>query len=95
MPKMTLKQYALKHKMSMFTVVKHVKNNQVKSETVEENGKSVVYILEEDGAAVLTEKKTETQENRDTHPRLLSRMAALENEVGLLHKEIELLKKRL
>lgn len=95
MPKMTLKQYALKHKMSMFTVVKRVKNNQVKSETVEENGKSVVYILEEDEAAVLTEKKTESQENQDTHPRLLSRMAALENEVGLLHKEIELLKKRL
>ncbi|SFV58117.1 hypothetical protein MNB_SV-10-1397 [hydrothermal vent metagenome] len=95
MPKMTLKQYAVKHKMSMFTVVKRVKNNKVKSETVEENGKNVVYILEEDGAEAWTEKKTETQENRDTHPGLLSRMAALENEMGLLRKEIESLKKRL
>lgn len=45
MKKVTLKAYALKHKLSLFNVVKMLKSGQIPSETVEENGKETVYIL--------------------------------------------------
>ena len=94
MEKMTLKAYAVKHKMSMFNVVKLVKNGKVKSETVEEDGKNVVYIFEEAGLE-LTAENDEAVNSEEKPAGLLKRVAALENEVALLRKEIEDLKKLL
>ncbi len=94
MEKMTLKAYAVKHKMSMFNVVKLVKNGKVKSETVEEEGKNVVYIFEEAGLE-LTAANEEEVNSSEKPTGLLRRVTALEDEVALLRKEIEELKKLL
>ncbi len=94
MEKMTLKAYAVKHKMSMFNVVKLVKSGKIKSETVEEKGKNVVYILEEaDPELSIDNKNPMVEEEKQLG--LLTRVAALENEVMLLRKEIEDLKRLL
>jgi len=94
MEKMTLKAYAVKHKMSMFNVVKLVKSGKVRSETVEEDGKNVIYIFEE--AELEPSVENETPVGGEEKPEgLLRRVAALEEEIGLLRKEIEMLKKLL
>lgn len=92
---MTLKAYAVKHKMSMFNVVKLVKSGKIKSETVEEDGKSIVYIYEESdpGLAGIADKKP--IESREKPAGLLTRVSALENEIVQLRKEIETLKRLL
>ncbi|KYJ87198.1 hypothetical protein [Sulfurovum riftiae] len=94
MEKMTLKAYAIKHKMSMFNVVKLVKSGKVKSETVEEEGKNVVYVFEE-ADLELPAENDEAVNGEEKPAGLLKRVAALENEVALLRKEIKDLKKLL
>jgi len=94
MEKMTLKAYAIKHKMSMFSVVKLVKNGKVKSETIEENGKKVIYIFEESNLD-MPEEKEESIKKEENPAGLLTRVSALEDEVSKLRKEIEDLKKLL
>ena len=100
MEKMTLKMYAVKHKMSMFNVVKLVKSGKVKSETVEEDGKNVVYIFDE-SSPVLQEakadsiKKEETVKSNENPTGLLKRVSLLEDEMKSLRNEIETLKRLL
>jgi len=48
MEKVSLREYAKRKKLSYFHVMKLVRNGKVQSETVEENGKDVSYILLED-----------------------------------------------
>ena len=48
MEKVSLREYAKRKKLSYFDVMKLVRNGKVQSETVEENGKDVPYILLED-----------------------------------------------
>jgi len=45
MQKVTIKAYAVKHKLSIYNVVKMTKSGQVPTQTVVENGKDIVYIL--------------------------------------------------
>ena len=95
MEKITLKAYAIKHKMSMFQVVKLVKSGKVKSETIEEEGKKTIYIFDESTMSISDkpeEKKGEKEENSKS---LLQRVSQLEKEIVLLKKEIEVLKKQL
>jgi len=95
MEKIILKAYAIKHKMSMFQVVKLVKSGKVKSETIEEEGKKTIYIFDESTMSISDkpeEKKGEKEENSKS---LLQRVSQLEKEIVLLKKEIEVLKKQL
>lgn len=88
MEKMTIKAYAVKHKMSLFNVVKLVKNGKIKSETVVEEGKEKVYIVvDEDDLSVAKEKENEAEKNEDKT--LETRVAQLEAEVEALRREIE------
>jgi len=95
MEKITLKAYAVKYKLSMFNVVKLVKNGKVRSETVEENGKNVVYILEENEPELPMMTKRTPMEKEEKPEGLLTRVSALESEIATLRKEIEALKKLL
>jgi len=45
MEKVTVKEYARRHKLSIYNVIKMTREGKLKSEKVEENGKEVVYIL--------------------------------------------------
>ncbi|AKF24671.1 hypothetical protein YH65_04175 [Sulfurovum lithotrophicum] len=92
MEKMTMKAYAVKHKLSLFNVVKLVKSGKVKSETVTEEGKETIYIIvDENNMTIAKEKEYEAQKDEDNE--LETRVTQLEAEVRALRREIEALKK--
>lgn len=93
MEKVTLKAYAVKHKLSLFNVVKMTKSGQVPTETIVENGKDVVYILIDEE---IENKVTQTIEStKDKEPYSLRKEnVRLKKEIEKLKKEITLLKKR-
>ena len=45
MDKITMKAYALSHKLSMFNVIKMLKSGKLKTEVIEMEGKKSTYIL--------------------------------------------------
>jgi len=92
MEKITLKAYAVKHKLSLFNVVKMTKAGQIPSETVHENGRDVVYILIDEA---IEEKIAETiaQEKNQEPYSLKKENARLKKEVLKLQAEIATLKK--
>lgn len=93
MEKMSLKAYAVKHKLSLFNVVKMTKSGQVPIETVQENGKDVVYILIDEE---VEKKVTETivaAESKAPYS-LRKENERLNKEVEKLKEEIIALKKR-
>jgi len=94
MQKLTIKAYAVKHKLSIFNVMKMVKSGKLKTEIVEENEKETTYILldeatekEIEGGIVPIEKQEELT--------LRELVKKLQKEVKLLREEIEVLKKKL
>lgn len=94
MQKLTIKAYAVKHKLSIFNVMKMVKSGKLKTEIVEENEKEITYILldeaiekEIEGSIVPIEKQEELT--------LREIVKVLQKEVKLLREEIEVLKKKL
>ncbi len=94
MQKLTIKAYAVKHKLSIFNVVKMVKSGKLKSEIVEENEKNITYILLDE----VTEKEIEkgivpVEEQEESTLREIVRV--LQKEVKLLREEVGELKKKL
>ncbi|SFV89911.1 hypothetical protein MNB_SV-4-59 [hydrothermal vent metagenome] len=89
MQKMTLKQYAAKHKMSLFNVVKMVKSGALKSESVEENGKEVTYVLVDLSESVSKDSEKDTAKTTETTE---ARVTRLEDEVARLRRELDTLK---
>jgi len=86
MKQMTLRAYAQKEKISFFHVMKMVKNKELKTITVEENGKELEYILvDEEDTKRLQEKKSETQ----------TKKMSLEEENKLLKEEVKRLREAL
>ena len=90
MERVTLKKYARDHKISLFNVVKMVKSGEIPSETVEEEGKEVTYVLVEENGQ---DKKVQKHEPTDDHNTdMEERIGKLENEVALLRRELDALK---
>ena len=94
MNKVTIKAYAVSHKLSIFNVMKMVKSGKLKSEVTEEEGKEVTYILIND--------ETEEEVKAETIPlsqkqeaQILLEMKALRKEVSILKREIAEIKERL
>ncbi|SFV62864.1 hypothetical protein MNB_SV-14-429 [hydrothermal vent metagenome] len=86
MKKVTLREYSRLRKLSYFNVMKMVKNGDVKSEIVHENGKDVPYILIDDEIEKEIDKKIiESNTQKMT----------LQEENNLLKKEIQRLKAEL
>lgn len=93
MEKISLKAYAVKHKLSLFNVVKMAKSGQVPTETVQENGKDVIYILIDEE---LEKKVTRTIVPAENHApySLRKENERLKKEIEKLKEEIIVLKKR-
>lgn len=87
MEKLTLKAYAVKHKLSIFNVVKLVKSGKLKSVTENENGKDVTYIL--------LEKETGLEIKKGIVPLEDKRQLSLEKEIYLLKKELAFMRKEI
>jgi len=91
MEKMTMKAYAVKHKLSLFNVVKLVKSGKLKSETVTEEGKEKIYVIvDENEAGGVKEAVTRTQSTEEKG--LEARVAQLEAEIKMLRREIDALR---
>lgn len=93
MEKLTIKAYAKRHKISIFNVTKMVREGSVRSETVHEDGKDVVYILEdkeqEKSVHAKITKYTQTPLNLEKEIELLKKeMAELRKELGELKKKL-------
>ncbi|PTB88162.1 hypothetical protein C9925_00115 [cyanobacterium G8-9] len=92
MEKITIKAYAVKHKLSIFNVMKMVKSEKLKTIVEEENGKEMTYILLDEviekevkkSIVPLTERESATIKEELKH---------LREEIIILKNEIETLKK--
>ncbi len=94
MQKLTIKAYAVKHKLSIFNVVKMVKSGKLKSEIVEENEKNITYILlDEVTEKEIEEKIVPIEKQEELTLREIVRV--LQKEVELLREEVGELKKKL
>lgn len=93
MEKVTLKAYAVKHKLSLFNVIKMTKSGQVPTETVVENGKDVVYILIDEKIEKKVTQTIESVKSKEPYS-MRKENERLKKEVEKLKKEIEVLKKR-
>ncbi|SFV68509.1 hypothetical protein MNB_SV-3-1314 [hydrothermal vent metagenome] len=92
MERMTIKAYAVKHKLSIFNVMKMVRSGELKSITEEENGKEHIYILPDDRQKEVT--KTVVEDDEKDIKGLNEALRLLKYEVATLKKEIERLKER-
>lgn len=84
MERMTMKAYAVKHKLSIFNVMKMVKAGKVQSEVFQEKGREVTYILfDEEMEKEIREQIVPMEKKEDL---------MLKEEIRFLRKEIQLLK---
>jgi polyhydroxyalkanoate synthesis regulator phasin len=94
MEKVTIKAYAVKHKLSIFNVMKMVKSGKLESDIVEEDGKEKIYIILNEA----TEKEIKEQIvpiERKEEMMFKEEVKLLRKEVQLLRKEIEDLKQKM
>ncbi|MDD2450698.1 DUF5320 domain-containing protein [Sulfurovum sp.] len=93
MEKLTIKAYAKKEKISIFNAMKRVREGSVSSETVLEEGREVIYVLDD---AEQAEKRESSVAAPDLPQRTFEEeIAMLKKEVAQLRKELEALKKKL
>ena len=91
---MTIKAYAVKHKLSLFNVMKMIKSGKVKSEILNENGREVTYILfDEETEKEIREQIVPVDQKDDLI--LREELKFLRKEIQLLKEDVEELKKRL
>ncbi|NOR54824.1 MAG: hypothetical protein GQ531_01305 [Sulfurovum sp.] len=89
MQKLSLKAYAVKSKMSLFSVIKAVKSGKIKSSTEEVDGKEITYILVDENESPLKMKIKQEETNpafnvEETLKRLMQEVSQLKKEVAEL-----------
>jgi len=93
MEKISIKSYAVRHKLSIFNVVKMTKSGKVPTETVVENGRDVVYILINEDVESEVRKAIVPEQSREPYS-LRKENARLKKEIEKLKEEITILKNR-
>ncbi len=94
MERITIKAYAVKHKLSIFNVMKMVKSGKVKSEVFQEKGREVTYILFDEETEKEIREQIVPMEHKEEFM-LREEMKFLRKEIQLLRKDVEELKKKL
>ena len=98
MKKVTIKEYAIKHKLSIFNVVKMVKSGELKSQTIIKNKKEHIYIILDNNIEEEIEEgiiKSNHNKNVDDCLSLEEIVQNLQEEVKLLREDISKLMKKL
>ncbi|MBD3789120.1 MAG: hypothetical protein IE885_01920 [Campylobacterales bacterium] len=91
MQKMTIKEYAQKHKLSIFNVVKMTRSGELETQTVNENGKDIIFIIVKNENTINIK---ESQVSDTTEPYSLRKEnERLKAEILQLKEEIKELKK--
>ncbi len=93
MEKLSIKAYAVRHKLSIFNVIKMTKSGQLPTESIVENGKDVVYILIDDAVENKVKKSIVKEENKEPYS-LRKENERLKKEIEKLKEEIAVLKNR-
>jgi len=93
MEKISIKSYAVKHKLSIYNVVKMIKLGEIATETVLENAKDVVYVLIDKEVENEVKKAIVTDGEKEPHS-LKKENARLKKEIEKLKEEITTLKNR-
>ena len=94
MERITIKAYAVKHKLSIFNVMKMVKAGKVKSEVFQEKGREVTYILfDEETEKEIKEQIVPVEQKEDFM--LREEIKFLRKEIQLLREDVEVLKKKI
>ncbi|WP_457608239.1 hypothetical protein [Nitratifractor sp.] len=95
MQRMNVREYARRHKLSLFQVIKKINAGELASETVEENGQKVQYILleEQDAAAREPGPRPDAQAEQTREAKIRDELLA--REIALFRREIELLRAEL
>ena len=88
-----MKAYAVKHKLSLFNVVKMTKSGNIPTETVMENGKDVIYILIDEAVEKEVSQAIVPAESNEPYS-LRKENVRLKKEIEKLKEEIISLKKR-
>jgi polyhydroxyalkanoate synthesis regulator phasin len=94
MEKITLKAYAVKHKLSIFNVVKMIKSGQLQSETLPENGRDVIYVLidevieEKFSELTVPKKSKEAYSLKIENTRLKKQIIELQSEIAALKNRV-------
>ena len=83
MEKYTVKEYARRHKMSIFQVIRKINRGELKAESVEENGIKTQYVLLD------TPLSPPESDGEKEGPAVRSKENSLEEEVTLLRREVE------
>ena len=94
MERITIKAYAVKHKLSIFNVMKMVKSGKVKSEVFQEKGREVTYILFDEETEKEIREKIVPMEHKEEFM-LREEIKFLRKEIQLLREDVEELKKKL
>ena len=92
--RITIKAYAVKHKLSIFNVMKMVKSGKVQSEVFNEKGREVTYILfDEETEKEIREQIVPMEQKEDLM--LREEVRFLRKEIQLLREDVEELKKKI
>ena len=94
MERITIKAYAVKHKLSIFNVMKMLKSGKVQSEVFNEKGREVTYILfDEETEKEIKEQIVPIEQKEDLM--LREEIKFLRKEIQLLREDVEVLKKKI
>ena len=92
MEKVSLKTYAVKHKLSLFDAMKMVKSGKLNTIIEEESGKEITYILvDEEKESELKNSIAHLEKSEDLS--IQEELKQLREAVNALKVEVELLKK--
>ena len=95
MEKITIKAYAVKHKLSIFNVMKMVKSGKLKTIIEDEEGKEKTYILlddmieEEVKKSIVPLNERESATIKEELKQLREEIMKLKNEIWVLRKAIQ------
>jgi len=90
MEKLTIREYATKHKLSSFNVMKMTKSGELKTEVITKDGKETVLIMIED---IMEEKVIQTIEEKHEPRSLKVENMLLKKEIVRLKEELKVCKK--
>ena len=93
MKRVTIKAYAVSHKLSIFNVMKMIKSGKLKSDVVEEKGKEVTYILLDDEIEKEVKSKIIPIDQKD-EVSIHEMIKELREEVKKLREELEVIKQK-
>jgi len=99
MKKISAREYATKHRLSLYQVIKEIQSGKLKGEAVEENGRNIQYVFVSDDPAAPSPQGSSRPASGETPPAdvpnslLLRELKQLRREIELLRREIHAMKR--